>query len=168
MRSSFRHVVTALLGGALGIAAVALAQTPLPAVPSAGEPVAVDQATGLSLYTLIIHEPTDRFAQRFDPERSAAYWSAFSDYAGRLTAANALVGGAPLQSPSHGWRLTSRDGKIETQPLSPDGQQQFAGGYMIIRAKSIDEALQWARQCPAVFAGSVEVRANLPHPPCAQ
>jgi len=50
--------------------------------------------------------------------------------------------------------------KVHDGPYA-DTREQF-GGFYIIEAKDKDEALEWARKCPAVQWGPVEVRAMIP------
>jgi hypothetical protein len=58
----------------------------------------------------------------------------------------------------------SRDGKIVTSEGATDGPfveaKEVIGGYMIVSAESIEEAVEIARQCPGVAmpGSSVEVR----------
>jgi hypothetical protein len=42
-----------------------------------------------------------------------------------------------------------------------DTREQF-GGFYIIEARDMDEALDWAKKCPAAQWGPVEVRAMMP------
>jgi hypothetical protein len=50
--------------------------------------------------------------------------------------------------------------KVHDGPYA-DTREQF-GGFYIIEARDMDEALAWARQCPAAQWGPVEVRAMIP------
>ena len=50
--------------------------------------------------------------------------------------------------------------KVHDGPYA-DTREQF-GGFYIIEAKDMDEALEWARKCPAAQWGPVEVRAMIP------
>jgi hypothetical protein len=50
--------------------------------------------------------------------------------------------------------------KVHDGPYA-ETREQFGGFYMI-EAKDMDEALEWARKCPAAQWGPVEVRAMIP------
>jgi hypothetical protein len=47
-----------------------------------------------------------------------------------------------------------------------DSKEQL-GGYFIIEAKNLDEAIAWASRCPASQHGVVEVRPIVAMPPSA-
>jgi len=75
-----------------------------------------------------------------------------------LHAAGALVALDGLHPPSKGGRVSYRGGK----PVVTDGPfaeaKEVIGGYWIIQAASLDEALGWARRIPANEDDIVEVR----------
>jgi hypothetical protein len=49
--------------------------------------------------------------------------------------------------------------KVHDGPYAETREQ--LGGFYIIEAKDMDEALQWAAKCPAAQWGSIEVRAMI-------
>lgn len=57
----------------------------------------------------------------------------------------------PANFRNEGGELTVHDGPYA------DTREQL-GGFYIIEAKSMDEALEWAGKCPAAHWGSIEVR----------
>jgi hypothetical protein len=63
-----------------------------------------------------------------------------------------------LASPAAGARVTFKAGK----PSVIDGPfaeaKELVGGYWIIQAKSKEEAVEWARRCPAADGDIIEVR----------
>ena len=89
-----------------------------------------------------------------DPEAVAAMMKLNED----LHNAGALIALDGLQPLSKGARVSYRGGK----PLVTDGPfaeaKEVVGGYWIIRAASLDEALGWARRIPAADGDIVEVR----------
>ena len=50
--------------------------------------------------------------------------------------------------------------KVHDGPYA-ETREQF-GGFYIIEAANMDEALAWAKKCPAAQWGPVEVRALIP------
>jgi hypothetical protein len=80
--------------------------------------------------------------------------SAYVAYSDALGKANVLVAGEPLDHSRNGARV--RVGSIEDGPFA-DGKEQLGGFYMI-EAENLDEALDWAAKCPAASDGHVEVR----------
>ncbi len=89
------------------------------------------------------------------PEQMQAMMKPWQDWIGSLAAQNKLV--------SSGNQLASdarvvRPGKIVTDGPYAEIKESI-GGYIIIRAESIDEAAELSKDCPILLMnGSVEVR----------
>lgn len=66
-----------------------------------------------------------------------------------------IVQQAPGKFVNEGGDLQVHDG-----PYAETREQ--LGGFFIIRADSMDAAIDWARQCPAAQWGPIEVRAMMP------
>jgi hypothetical protein len=71
-----------------------------------------------------------------------------------LRSAGAMVEGAPLDHTREARRI--RGVRIENGPFT-DSKEQI-GGYYVIEAKDLDEALGWAARCPSASYGKVEIR----------
>jgi hypothetical protein len=75
-----------------------------------------------------------------------------------LAKAGALIALDGLHPPENGARVSFRGGKA----LVTDGpfteSKEVVGGYWLIQAKSKEEAIEWARQCPAEDGDVIEVR----------
>lgn len=109
-------------------------------------------------YMLIFREPLDEFAKRTDPARAPAYWGAWRAYVGALHGSGKVVNGDGLEPPDTATLVRIREGRRQVQdgPF-PDTHEQL-GGYFVIDADSLDEALEWAARAPCADSGSVEVR----------
>ena len=110
------------------------------------------------------------------PEQMAKAMDTLFAYQAALEKARAFVMTAPLARTHEARTLrmaggnTSFDGtafsnpggelKVHDGPYA-DTREQF-GGFYIIEARDTDEALEWARKCPAAQWGPVEVRAMIP------
>lgn len=85
---------------------------------------------------------------------------AFDD---ELSKAGVLVGGFGLDDPETGVTVTLPSGANE--PLVTSGpyaeSREYVGGTYEIDVPSIDEALHWAKKCPGVRGGRVEIRPIL-------
>ncbi|GGB13004.1 YciI family protein [Puia dinghuensis] len=95
----------------------------------------------------------------FTPEQSQAAMQKWMDWIGQLAAKGRYVGGAPLV----------RDGKMVQgkKPLITDGPfaegKESVGGYLIIKAETLQEASEMAFGFPDFgYQGSVEVREIIP------
>jgi hypothetical protein len=123
-------------------------------------------------YMLMLYADEKAGAQIPSDQMQKAMQTLFA-YQAALEKAGAFVMTAPLAR-THDARTISMqggaagfDGAAFTNPAGElqvhDGpyaetREQF-GGFYIIEAKDMDEALGWARECPAAQWGPIEVRA---------
>jgi hypothetical protein len=91
---------------------------------------------------------------KLDPERVAAMMK----YNKALQEAGVLITLDGLHPPSMGARVSFAGGK----PVVTDGPftevKEVLGGYWMIDVKSRDEAIAWARKCPASENEVIEIR----------
>ena len=102
-----------------------------------------------------------------DMERAMAVMGAYNQ---TLRKAGVFVQTAPLFRTDEAKTLRVEGGSINPASFSNDGGElkvhdgpyadtrEQLGGFYIIEARNMDEALEWAGKCPAVQWGSVEVR----------
>ncbi len=93
------------------------------------------------------------------PEQLQAMMKPWQDWMGSLAAQNKLV--------NSGNRLASDGRVIKPNSVITDGPyveiKEAIGGYIIIRANSIDEAAELSKDCPILsIGGNVEVRTLVP------
>lgn len=90
------------------------------------------------------------------PDKMQAQMNKWMTWIGRLKEQNKYVAGEPLQA---GGKVISGAKKIITDGPFAEGKE-IVGGFFIIKAKSLDEAVEMSQDCP-IFetGGSVEVRA---------
>ena len=108
-------------------------------------------------YMLLINSEESREANMTE-EDGAKLMAAYGKFTSDLQEAGALVGSDRLQPTTTATTVRVRNG----QTLTTDGpfaetKEQF-GGYYLINAKDLDDALQWAARVPSAADGSVEVR----------
>ncbi len=92
---------------------------------------------------------------REQQEQGLIAYKAFTD---ALKKAGAYITSNRLAMSSNATTLRQTDGK--TQVLDgpfADSKEQL-GGYFLIEAKNLDEAIAWGARCPATGHGAVEVR----------
>ncbi|MGD2042791.1 MAG: YciI family protein [Acidimicrobiia bacterium] len=76
----------------------------------------------------------------------------------KMQDAGAWVFGGGLQTPDIATVVSSQDGEVlTTDGPFPEAKEQI-GGFWIIEATDLDEALDWARQATVACRGPVEVR----------
>lgn len=114
-------------------------------------------------YTIMIIESPEGFAARTDPAQQQAYWSGTMHYLNALKEAGIFVGGAGLQLPETATTLIPEGGQYRVQDGPFAETKVQLGGFFIIRAGNLDEALQWAARFPQRPGTLVEVRPNLPN-----
>ena len=90
--------------------------------------------------------------------RLAEVGTAYRGYTGMLRERGAFVDGDELQDTPSATTIRVRDGKT----LITDGPfaetKEALGGYYLIEAADLDEAIELAGACPGANWGSIEVR----------
>lgn len=103
-------------------------------------------------------------AAKMSEADQAAELQEYMDVTQRLQSAGKMVAGNALQPVATATTVRVRAGQV----LHTDGPfaetREQLGGYYVIEANNLDEALEWARQIPAARSGSVEVRPILATP----
>lgn len=79
-------------------------------------------------------------------------------YNDSLRQAGALISLDGLTPPSAGVRVTFSKGRTAVTPGPFPDARETLGGYWLIRAKSQDEAIEWASRAPMADGDIVEVR----------
>ncbi len=104
-------------------------------------------------YLFLLHDDEDAWESMEDAKRQEIF-GAYMAYTEALKKAGAHLGGEPLEHSRSGKRV--RADAVEDGPFV-DGKEQLGGFYMI-EADNLDEALDWAAKCPCASYGHVEVR----------
>src|ERR1700758_814926 len=79
-------------------------------------------------------------------------------YAGGLAAQGKLRGGAPLEPPAQGATVRKRRGSVHAVDGPYIETKEVVGGYFIVEADSLAEAVELAKGGPAAEIGGVGVR----------
>jgi hypothetical protein len=103
-------------------------------------------------YLLLIYENEKRFENGFDPKELAEYRAFGKEFEKSIT------GGHALRPTTAATTVCVRDGKrLTTDGPFAETKEQL-GGYYLVDAKDIDEAIHMAGKIPGARFGSVEVR----------
>ena len=108
-------------------------------------------------YMLLIYDNEKIWSTMQEKERNALMgeYAAFTE---ELVKAKKLVAGDALQPTATATTLRLRDGKrLTTDGPFAETKEQL-GGFYIVDAKDLDEALALAAKIPSVRFGSIEVR----------
>jgi hypothetical protein len=114
-------------------------------------------------YVLLIYGNEQALAQA-SPEMLQAMFNAYEPYTTAIRKAGALVIGEALQPTAMATTIRGSLGtaRVLDGPFA-ETKEQLAGLY-IIDVADLDAAMQWARSCPAVDGGAVEIRPIMERP----
>lgn len=107
-----------------------------------------------------------RFAMLMVPNQTSETWTpspeavkAMGKYNKQLTEAGVLLSLDGFHPTSKGARVSFAADSEPTTINGPfDTPQQTIGGYWLIDVRSKDEAVEWARRCPAGDGDVIEIR----------
>lgn len=117
-------------------------------------------------YAILIYEaPRDREIREADAEEQAEVQGAYRAYTDALVAAGKLRGGEVLDLPHTATTLVATGAGPATVHDGPyaDTKEQL-GGFYVIEAADLDEAIAWGQRCPAAQTGRVEIRPLVRRP----
>ena len=98
------------------------------------------------------------------PEQIGAIFAPHGKFGEDSRAAGVFAGGEGLEPSSAATTVRVRDGeRLLTDGPYAETKEQL-GGYFIVEAKDLDEAIRWGQKCPGAHHGSVEVRPLMPKP----
>jgi hypothetical protein len=108
-------------------------------------------------YMLLIYGDETIWANMPEAEAKRTM-QAYVEYSKALAASGILRGGSELASVGTATTVRVRNAKV----LTTDGPfmetKEQLGGYYLIEAASLDEAIQWAAKIPSAAFGSIEIR----------
>lgn len=84
----------------------------------------------------------------------------FGAYIGALRDAGVFIDTDWLQPTPTAMTVSTRDGEAVVHDGPFAETQEQLGGYFVIEVPDLEVALEWAKQCPTVHYGKVEVRAS--------
>ena len=105
-------------------------------------------------YALLIYvepfEPTD--------EENAEIMKAYNAFTQEAVDAGVMRGGEALQDAKTATTVRVRNGQtLVTDGPFAETKEEF-GGYYLVEAPNLDEAIKWAAKIPGAVRGSIEVR----------
>ena len=108
-------------------------------------------------YMLLIYDAEERW-ENMSPEEWRAIMGEYYAFTDEVDDAGAHVHSAPLQPTASATTVRVRDGEqlVTDGPFAETKEQ--LGGYYVVEADTIDEAIQWAAKIPSARFGSIEVR----------
>jgi hypothetical protein len=108
-------------------------------------------------YLLLIYSSEAQMAKMTKGDMDALM-GAFHNFTQSIIQSGNYKGGNPLQPTSTASTVRVRDGKTLTTDGPFAETREQLGGYYLVEAKDLDEAIGIAARIPSVKAGSIEVR----------
>ena len=102
----------------------------------------------------------------YDNEQEAvktqeAEFPSWMEYTKQLQESGKMLGGEALKPVSAATTVSKSTGKLVTTDGPFAETKEQLGGFYMIEAKNLDEALDWAAKMPNIHRGRVEVRPIL-------
>ena len=107
-------------------------------------------------YLLLIYDREERFAKGYDPGEMKEYKALGEEFA------KLIKGGNALQPTSTATTVRVREGKRLTTDGPYVETKEQLGGYYLVEARDLDEAIAIAGKIPGARVGGVEVRPIQP------
>jgi hypothetical protein len=108
-------------------------------------------------YMLLIHDDEQAFQNLAEADRQAIY-ADYRKFSEDLAASGNYIGGSELQPTASATTVRIRNGKrlVTDGPFAETREQ--LGGYYLVEAKDLDEAIALAARIPSARTGTIEVR----------
>ena len=114
-------------------------------------------------YLLLIYENEKAWLETSEAEQGKIFQE-YMDYTNGIAKSGNLVGGEALQPTSMATTVRVRNGKTLTTDGPFAETKEQLGGYYLVEAKDLDEAIRLAAGIPGARTGSIEVRPIMPTP----
>lgn len=108
-------------------------------------------------YMLLIYGEEQIWESLSDNERESVY-AEYGRLSHELRERNAYIDGGELQSPSTATSIRVRNGETQVTDGPFAETKEALGGYYLIEAASLDEAIEWAAKIPSSREGTIEIR----------
>ena len=108
-------------------------------------------------YLCLIYDDETRWG-RMSKEESGKEYGEYYAFTEDVKASGHYLGGNPLQPTATATTVRVRNGSIATTDGPFAETKEQLGGYYLIEARDLNDAIQVAARIPAVRNGSIEVR----------
>jgi hypothetical protein len=115
-------------------------------------------------YLLLIYENEADWAAIPEAEKGKIFQE-YVDYSKRIRKSGHYVAGQALQPVATATTVRVKNGKTLTTDGPFAETREQLGGFFMVEAKDLDEAIALAAGIPGARTGSIEVRPILPTPP---
>jgi hypothetical protein len=108
-------------------------------------------------YLCLIYDD-EKLWQKFSKEVQDQYMGEYMAFSESVEKSGQLVGSYQLQPVHTATTVRSRNGKVSTTDGPFAETKEQLGGYYLIEAKDLNDAIQVASRIPSAKIGSIEVR----------
>lgn len=108
-------------------------------------------------YMLLIYDAESVLA-KMSPQESQDFFGEYMKFTDEIRASGHMIAGDALESIRTATTVRTREGKTATTDGPFAETREQLGGYYVIEAKDLDEALTIAARVPSARTGSIEVR----------
>jgi hypothetical protein len=115
-------------------------------------------------YLLLIYAKESDWARHSEAEPGKIFQE-YMEFSRGIRKSGNYVGGNALQPVETATTVRVKDGKTLTTDGPFAETKEQLGGYFLIEAKDLDEAIAIAARIPDARSGSIEVRPIMPTPP---
>src|SRR5947209_2601404 len=112
-------------------------------------------------YLCLIYDDETRW-ERMSKDEATAGYGKYSAFTQGVKASGHYVGGNPLKPTATATTVRVRNGSVSATDGPFAETKEQLGGYFLLDAKDIDEAVSIAARIPVSNEGAVEVRPILP------
>ncbi len=108
-------------------------------------------------YLCLIYQD-EKIWQAMPRDEAEAVYGEYFAFTEDIKSSGHYIGGNPLQPTSTATTLQVRNGKLSTTDGPFAETREQLGGYYLIEARDLNDAIQVAARIPGVRLGSIEVR----------
>lgn len=114
-------------------------------------------------YLLLIYQDESRMKDATEGDRKAMF-EAYREFTGAIVKSGNLRAGDALEPSTTATTVRVKDGKTLTTDGPYAETREQLGGYYLVEAKDLDEAIKLAARIPGAKVGAIEVRPVRPMP----
>jgi hypothetical protein len=112
-------------------------------------------------YMLLIYDDETQWGRMSEEDRGTVMREYF-EYTAELRESGAFTNAGQLQPTTTSTTVRIQDGEqVVTDGPFAETKEQL-GGFYVVEAETIDEAIEWAAKIPSARFGSIEVRPLVP------
>ncbi|MGE5125274.1 MAG: YciI family protein [Betaproteobacteria bacterium] len=115
-------------------------------------------------YLLLIYE-SEKVMEGMSEAEQGKLFQEYMDYTRRIKKSGDYLAGNALQPVASATTVQVKSGRTLTTDGPFAETREQLGGYYLVEAKDLDEAIALAAGIPASRTGSIEVRPIMPTPP---